>query len=95
MHEKTKRRKEAKRLFMENADFCITCNSVKNLTPSHLFKVNALWGKNDPCDLDLIVCQCWNCHRQYELLNVEQRIQYWKDRKLTEIADRMEAVVSA
>lgn len=93
MHARTVRMKTAKRLFMETATNCITCRSIRDLTPSHLFKVNALYKQNNPCDLNLIVCQCLKCHREYELLSVEKRIEYWKAKGFTEIAIRMEKVV--
>lgn len=95
MHRRTIEIKTAMREFMqsEKAQFCITCKSVLYLTPSHLFKKYALYKQNNPCDKNLIVCQCWECHSEYELLCVEERVSYWIKKEFFEIADRMQRVI--
>lgn len=95
MHRRTIEMKTAKREFMqsERAQFCITCKRVRDLTPSHLFKVNALYKQNDPCDKNLIVCQCWKCHSEYELLCAKDRVLYWLKKGFLEIAVRMQSVI--
>lgn len=95
VHRRTIEIKTAMREFMqsEKAQFCITCKSVLYLTPSHLFKKYALYKQNNPCDKNLIVCQCWKCHSEYELLCAEDRVSYWIKNGFNEIADRMQRVI--
>lgn len=93
MHRRTKEIKEACKKVMSKAEYCITCGSGHQLTPSHLFKRNAPYKGNDPTDPDLIVVQCFTCHYRYEPLTVKQRINYWQLRGFKEIANKMQIAV--